>query len=307
MTKTKKLRIGSNKQQFGDAVEDTATTDPADDQLETGQPENLENQIDGKEGYEEDDVEDDAAADKKRKRKRKRKAGADADPGASAAGGATAAAAVGAVKENAFVNSQTLYIEGLPFSASEDDVRRFFQDYGKVVSVRLPRWHDSGRLRGYGHVEFSTSEAAQKSYELDGCDFLDSGRYLKIAPPMCPRALQKPTVVTSASGAAAASTGANVVIKPDGCKCVFVKNLPYDVTEEAIKDAFKICGPVTNVRLAVWGHTQQLKGFGYVEFKRDDSAEIAVKKSGSLSVNGRPLLIDFETGAPKGSFKPKKA
>ena len=63
------------------------------------------------------------------------------------------------------------------------------------------------------------------------------------------------------------------------------------------------------VRLAVWGHTNQLKGFGYVEFKNEESAGIAVKKCLSpegIAVKGRPVLCDFETGQAKGSFKPRQ-
>jgi nucleolin len=93
------------------------------------------------------------------------------------------------------------------------------------------------------------------------------------------------------------------VTRPAGCRSVFVKNIPYDTTEADMTQAFMVCGPITNVRLAVWGNTKQLKGFGYVDFKREDSAEIAVKKSGQLAVKGRPVIIDFETGAPKKSFK----
>ena len=82
-----------------------------------------------------------------------------------------------------------------------------------------------------------------------------------------------------------------------------MKNIPYDSNETDMMDAFKVCGPITNVRLAMWGNTKQLKGFGYIDFKREDSAEIAVKKSGQLTVKGRPVIIDFETGVPKQSFK----
>lgn len=98
------------------------------------------------------------------------------------------------------------------------------------------------------------------NFEL-GCDFLDSGRYVKVERPQAPRALQQ-------------KTGADV-LRPAGCRTVFVKNLPYEITEDDIIEVFRVCGPVSNVRLAVWGHTNQLKGFGYVEFKREDSAEIA--------------------------------
>lgn len=111
---------------------------------------------------------------------------------------------------------------------------------------------------------------------LIGCDFLDSGRYVKIQPPMQPRSAAAPTSA-SAGGAAGGGGGSAVAapIRPAGCRTVFIKNLPYDVTEEAIREAFMVCGPITTVRLAVWGHTGQLKGFGYIDFKREDSAEIA--------------------------------
>ena len=117
------------------------------------------------------------------------------------------------------------------------------------------------------------------------------GRYIKVDRPQTPRALSS-----------ADKTKSNVV-RPAGCRSVFVKNIPYDTTEEEVTETFKVCGPITSVRLAVWGNTKQLKGFGYVDFKREDSAEIAVKKSGILSLKGRPVVIDFETGAPKKSFK----
>ena len=68
----------------------------------------------------------------------------------------------------AFTNSRTVYIEGLPFSATEDDLKSFFSECGRITSIRLPKWHDSGRLRGYGHIEFSADEAAAKAFDLDG-------------------------------------------------------------------------------------------------------------------------------------------
>ena len=77
--------------------------------------------------------------------------------------------------------------------------------------------------------------------------------------------------VPSSSG----SGGDVVKTRPVGCKTIFVKNLPYDVTEADIKASFQVCGPIQHIRLATWAHTGSLKGFGYIEFKREDSAEIA--------------------------------
>ena len=190
----------------------------------------------------------------------------------------------------AFANDRTIYIEGVPFKATEHDVREFFAPAGgAILSCRLPTWHDSGNLRGYGHIEFDSVEACEKAIELDGSYLKD--RYIKVERPRVPRILQQ------------AARDKSEILRPAGCKSVFVKNIPYDTTEDDVREAFKVCGVIDSVRLAVWGHTNQLKGFGYVDFKREDSAEIAVKKTGAVSIKGRPLLVDFETGKAKQSFK----
>lgn len=206
-----------------------------------------------------------------------------------------------------FNDEFTVYIEGLPFSASENDVIKFFEPAGIVQSVRLPKWHDSGKLRGYGHVKFCAPEMATKALEQDGEFYKDNptiynvftflcysgmymqNRFIKVDRPMVPRVLQKKEITQ--------------IVRPPGCHTVFVKNIPYDCTQDDVKESFMVCGKINNVRLAVWGHTNQLKGFGYVEFKSEESAEIAVKKSGAILVKGRPVICDFETNQPKRSFK----
>lgn len=113
---------------------------------------------------------------------------------------------------------------------------------------------------------------------------------MKVSTPLPPRVLQQ--------------TDKSKVVKPPGCRTVFIKNIPYDATESDVIESMRVCGPIQKVRLAVWGHTKQLKGFGYIDFKREESAEIAVKKSGTLAVKGRKIICDFETGKPKASYKP---
>ena len=66
--------------------------------------------------------------------------------------------------------------------------------------------------------------------------------------------------------------------------------------------ASRPCGPIVSVRLPLWNHTKQLKGFGYVEFGSEDAALKAVKKSG-LKIGDRMVIINLDTGAPKASFR----
>lgn len=49
-----------------------------------------------------------------------------------------------------------VFVGGLPYSASEEDVKAFFATAGNVVSVFLPIDKETGRKRGFGFVEYST-------------------------------------------------------------------------------------------------------------------------------------------------------
>ncbi len=64
-----------------------------------------------------------------------------------------------------------LYVGNLPFSASENDVRDLFAQYGQVHSVKLVSDRDTGRPRGFGFVEMDSADEAQQAldnYALDG-------------------------------------------------------------------------------------------------------------------------------------------
>jgi len=65
-----------------------------------------------------------------------------------------------------------IYVGNLPFSASDDDVRALFSEFGTVESVNLITDRDTGRPRGFGFVEMSSGaeEAIEALHqkEMDG-------------------------------------------------------------------------------------------------------------------------------------------
>ena len=71
-----------------------------------------------------------------------------------------------------------IYVGNLPFSATEETVRALFAQHGTVESVALPTDRDTGRPRGFGFVEMSTSDAARAIQNLNGKEM--GGRLLKI-------------------------------------------------------------------------------------------------------------------------------
>lgn len=73
---------------------------------------------------------------------------------------------------------KTIYVGNLPFSASEDQIRQLFEQYGKVQSVKLVSDRETGRPRGFGFVEMDGGEADTAITALNGQEF--GGRSLRI-------------------------------------------------------------------------------------------------------------------------------
>ena len=64
-----------------------------------------------------------------------------------------------------------LYIGNLSFDATEEDLRRAFEGYGKVTSVNIITDKFSGKSRGFGFVEMPTKGEAEAAMAgLNGQD-----------------------------------------------------------------------------------------------------------------------------------------
>jgi RNA recognition motif-containing protein len=80
--------------------------------------------------------------------------------------------------------SKRLYVGNISFKATEEDVKDLFSQAGEVVSVKLIKDAATGRLRGFGFVEMSTNEEAQKAIsKLNGNAFMDRSLVVNEAKP----------------------------------------------------------------------------------------------------------------------------
>lgn len=186
----------------------------------------------------------------------------------------------------------TIYVEGLPFECSEDEVKDFFVQNGctDVIQMRLARWQDTGRLRGFGHIVFDTTDSRNKAIsDLNGMNL--NRRYLNI---------KEPNSVSTQSNTVARS-------QPEGCKTIFARNLPYDTTEEEMHETFRSCGKIVDggVRM-VRRNNNLFKGFAYIEYKNPEGAYAAYQramKPEGIVMKGRRCVIDYDEGAVKGSYR----
>lgn len=73
-----------------------------------------------------------------------------------------------------------IYIGGLPYSTSEDELREFFSAHGSITDTVVIRDRETGRSRGFGFVTFSSAaEAEAACSEKNGADM--GGRTLKVS------------------------------------------------------------------------------------------------------------------------------
>ena len=81
-----------------------------------------------------------------------------------------------------------IYVGNLAFSATEEDLRGAFEQYGEVSTVNIIMDRETGRSRGFAFVEMADAEGAKDAIEnLDGQDI--SGRNVTVneARPREPR------------------------------------------------------------------------------------------------------------------------
>lgn len=74
-------------------------------------------------------------------------------------------------------------------------------------------------------------------------------------------------------------------------KKLYVGNLPYSATEQALTDSFSECGTVTSVKIITDRETGRSKGFGFIEMETDEAAASAITKFNGAMYEGRAMTV----------------
>ncbi|XP_029471520.1 nucleolin isoform X1 [Rhinatrema bivittatum] len=149
------------------------------------------------------------------------------------------------------------------FDEIKEAVRQFFSKKNlPVVDVRV------GSTKKFGYADFSSEENLQAALELSGKKIM--GLEIK---------LEK----------AKSKEGIKEHKKERDARTLFVKNLPYSMTAEELKEVFE---NAIDIRLPL-GKDGSGKGIAYIEFKTEAEAEAALEEKQGAEVEGRAILVDY--------------
>ena len=208
-----------------------------------------------------------------------------------------------------------IWVGNLPYSATKDHLTTFFTRNPAISESMITRIHmptpttniveaarrDTKPLnQGYAYVDFSTKACVAEAIAMS--EKLLLGRAVLIKDAKSFEGRPDKLREHNYGEGVAKSTG-----KPPS-KRVFLGNLPFDTTEEELREQFSRCGEVVEVFIATFEDTGQCKGFAWVTFSELEAGIAAVRGWVSMEVTQEDGEGDSDAAEEKAASvtKPKK-
>ncbi|KAF2154994.1 hypothetical protein K461DRAFT_311337 [Myriangium duriaei CBS 260.36] len=166
----------------------------------------------------------------------------------------------------------TLYVTNYPPSYGEDDIQQIFQDYGSIVSIRLPSLKFNQRRR-FCYVQFVTAEEARNATKLH--DTVIDGQHRLVVLVSDPHAKK--------DRQGAISEGREV----------YIGNVDFSATEEDIREFFEQAGKIEHVRM-IKNATGRFTGTVFVIYHTADEAQQSLSLN-QKSFKNRLLRVSIAT------------
>ncbi|TKY59064.1 Polyadenylate-binding protein 8 [Spatholobus suberectus] len=173
--------------------------------------------------------------------------------------------AAGAGGGNQFVTT-SLYVGDLDPNVTDSQLYDFFNQLGQVVSVRVCRDLTTRRSLGYGYVNYSNPQDAARA--LDALNFTP----LNNKPIRIMYSHRDPSIRKSGAGN------------------IFIKNLDRAIDHKALHDTFSTFGNILSCKVAT-DSSGQSKGYGFVQFDNEESAQKAIEKLNGMLLNDKQVYV----------------
>lgn len=190
-----------------------------------------------------------------------------------------------------------LYVKGVPKKWTQDDFKKFFEQYGSIVSaLAVKETNDAPENKGFGFVCYKSPEEAKAAEEKL------KGTQLEGVPLFICQALRK-------ADRKKQLREERLRLYKD-CN-LYVRDFPEDTNDDKLKAGFSQFGEVLSARVMLekkqdeaTGATEyHSKGFGFVCFKSPDLAKKAVENSLTTDILGKRLYVHVAESKEERTLK----
>jgi polyadenylate-binding protein len=160
----------------------------------------------------------------------------------------------------------SLYVGDLEGSVSDSQLFELFSQAGQVVSVRVCRDVTSRRSLGYAYVNFSNPLDAARALEVLNFALLNN----------------KPIRVMYSNRDPSS--------RRSGSANIFIKNLDKAIDNKTLHETFSTFGTILSCKVAM-DEVGQSKGFGFVQYEKEEEAQAAIKSLNGMLINDKPVYV----------------
>ncbi|KAL2498238.1 Polyadenylate-binding protein 2 [Abeliophyllum distichum] len=162
--------------------------------------------------------------------------------------------------------STSLYVGDLDFNVTDSQLYDLFNQVGQVVSVRVCRDLGTRRSLGYGYVNYSSPQDAARAIEVLNFTPLNN-KLIRIM-----------------------YSHRDPSIRKSGTANIFIKNLDKSIDHKALHDTFSSFGNILSCKIATDPNGQS-KGYGFVQFDNEESAQTAIDKLNGMLMNDKQVYV----------------
>ncbi|GMI91138.1 poly(A) binding protein 2, ARABIDOPSIS POLY(A) BINDING 2, POLY(A) BINDING PROTEIN 2 [Hibiscus trionum] len=160
----------------------------------------------------------------------------------------------------------SLYVGDLDATVTDEQLFQTFSQVAQVASVRVCRDLATGRSLGYGYVNYNNPRDAARALDLLNFTPLNN-KPIRIMYSQRDPSLRK-----------------------SGTANIFIKNLDKSIDHKALHDTFSSFGNILSCKIAT-DSLGQSKGYGFVQFDNEESAQNAIDKLNGMLINDKQVYV----------------
>lgn len=197
--------------------------------------------------------------------------------------------------------SKTVFVGGLPWTATEEQVKKDFEECGEVTEFRFPLDRDTQQPKGIAFVVYATAEGVKKALEFNETEYGGRTIYVRVDEGGSKGGKKGKDGKGKGKGKDGKGKGKKGELmqpgeKPDGCMSIIVKNCSWETTEESLRATFEACGDIRRVNMMT-NDEGTFRGMCFIDYESTEAVDEAIKKC-NTDLDGRMIFVDYAGAKP---------